>query len=98
MPTATLSRWFFGTNHADPMSRSAIADEDNGLRRINFRDFVEALAIRSLRTDYGVSLPKIKEAIRNARDRYGIEHPFAREDHRTVFIDKDLHIFLKEDA
>jgi hypothetical protein len=96
MPTATLSRWFFGTNQTEPMSRSGITDD--GAKRISFTDFVEALAIRSLRADYGVPLPKIKEAIRNARDHYRIEHPFARQDHRTVLIGKDLHIFLKEDA
>lgn len=96
MPTATLSRCFFGTNVTEPMSRSGITDD--GVKRISFTDFVEALAIRSLRADYGVPLPKIKEAIRNARDHYRIEHPFARQDHRTVLIGKDLHIFLKEDA
>ena len=96
MPAATLSRWFFGTNLTEPMSRSAIGDDST--RRISFTDFVEALAIRSLRTDYGVPLPKIKEAIRNAHDHYKIEQPFARQDHRTVLIGRDLHIFLKEDA
>lgn len=96
MPAATLSRWFFGTNLTEPMSRSGITDD--GAKRISFTDFVEALAIRSLRADYGVPLQKIKEAIRNARDHYRIEHPFARQDHRTVLIGKDVHIFLKEDA
>ena len=96
MPAATVSRWFFGTSLAGPMSRSGITDD--GSKRISFTDFVEALAIRSLRADYGVPLQKIKEAIRNARDHYEIEHPFARKDHRTVLIGKDLHIFLKEDG
>ena len=94
MPTATLNRWFFGTLSAAPMNRSGIEDERN--KRISFTDFVEALAIRSLRVDYGVPLQKIKEAIQNAREKHGIEHPFARKDHQTVLIDKDLHIFLKD--
>jgi uncharacterized protein (DUF433 family) len=96
MPSSTLKRWFFGNHHSAPMSRSGITDE--GIKRISFTDFVEALAIRSLRADYGVSLQKIKESIRNAKERYGIDHPFARQDHRTVLVGKDLHIFLKEDA
>ena len=66
-------------------------------RAITFVDFVEALAIRSLRADHRISLQKIREAIRNARDRYQVEHLFARRDHRTVLIGRDLHIFLKED-
>ncbi len=94
MPAATLNRWFFGTKSADPMSRSGIADDLN--KRISFTDFVEALAIRSLRVDHGVPLQKIKEAILNAREKHGIEHPFARKDHRTVLIGKDLHILLKD--
>ncbi len=96
MPVGTLNRWFFGTNLAEPMSRSEIMDDI--CKRISFTDFVEALAIRSLRADCGVPLHKIKEAIRNAREHYEIEHPFARKDHRTVIIGKDLHIFLKEDG
>lgn len=96
MPKATLNRWFFGTKAVEPMSRSRILDQQT--KRISFTDFVEALAIRSLRADHGVPLQKIKEAIRNAKEHYHIEHPFARKDHRTVLVGKDLHIFLKEDA
>ncbi len=96
MPMATLNRWFFGTKSVEPMSRSGITDDRS--KRINFTDFVEALAIRSLRVDHGVPLQKIKEAIHNAREKHGIEHPFARKDHRTVLIGKDLHILLKEDG
>jgi uncharacterized protein (DUF433 family) len=59
---------------------------------------VEALAIRSLRADRKISLQKIREAIKNARDRYHVEHLFARRDHRTILIGHDLHIFLKEDS
>lgn len=95
MPQLTLNRWFFGGGERQPLREAGIA-ADAG-KRITFVDFVEALAIRSLRADHNVSLQKIKEAIRNSREKYGIDHPFAHREHRTVLVGKDLHIFLKED-
>lgn len=95
MPQLTLNRWFFGGGERQPLREAGITAEAG--KRITFVDFVEALAIRSLRADHDVPLQKIKEAIRNARDRYGIVHPFAHEDHKTVLVGRDLHIFLKED-
>lgn len=96
MPVATLNRWFFGGGDFKPMRDSGITAAEG--KQITFVDFVEALAIRSLRADHHVSLQKIKEAIRNAREHYGIEHPFAHQTHQTVLIGKDLHIFLWQDA
>ena len=95
MPAATLHAWFFGLGERPPMQRGGIQTEE--FRAITFVDFVEALAIRSLRADRKISLQKIRAAIRNARDRYKVEHLFARSDHRTVLIGSDLHIFLKDD-
>lgn len=95
MPVATLNRWFFGHGKHAPL-REAGLDGRFG-KRITFTDFVEALAIRSLRADYGVRLTTIREAIGNAKERYGINTPFARKDHRTVVIGRELHIFLEED-
>jgi len=95
MPVATLNRWFFGNGH-QPMRSPGI--ESTKGKRITFIDFVETLAIRSLRADHQISLQKIKEAIHNAREHYGIVRPFAHREHRTVLIGKDLHIFLRGDS
>lgn len=95
MPVATLNAWFFGAQDRHPMQRAGIRDAET--KAITFVDFVEALAIRSLRVDHQVSLQKIREAIRVAKERHGIEHPFARRDHRTVLIGHELHIYLKDD-
>ena len=95
MPQTTLNRWFFGGGERAPLREAGIAA--GGGKNITFVDFVEAMAIRSLRADHDVPLQKIKEAIRNARNTYGIEHPFAHREHKTVLVGKDLHIFLKED-
>lgn len=92
IPIATLNAWFFGTQKRQPLRSGAINDE--GGKAITFVEFVEALAIRALRIDHGISLQKIREAITTAKNEYGIDHPFAHRDHKTVLINRDIHIFL----
>jgi len=91
----TLSDWFFGRSNRPPMRKSAIDSDQEKV--ISFLNFVEAVAVRSLRFDYDVPFPKIREAIEGAKRDYGIDHPFAHGDHRTVLIGKDLHIFVGKD-
>ena len=95
MHQATLRNWFYGTATRDPLHRSGIQSDD--FKAVTFLDFVEAVAIRSLRVDYRVSFQKIREALKNAKDQFDIDHPFAHKDHRTTLIGNDLHIFLSED-
>ena len=81
MHQKTLRSWFCGGT-----DRAALRPgEINSLefKAITFLEFVEALAIRSLRRDYSVSLQKIRAAINTAQDRYGVNHPFAHKAHRT---------------
>ena len=59
---------------------------------ITFLGFVHSLAILDLRKK-GVSLQKIREAVRNFEDKHEIDYVFARE--HNVFIDKgSFHIFI----
>lgn len=95
MSPATLRTWFGGVRNRTPLRESEINSPE--FRAITFLEFVETIAIRSLRVDYKVSLHTIRQAIKNASERYRVEHPFAHRDHRTVLIGKDLHIFLAED-
>ncbi len=95
MHEATLRNWFCEVSGRKALRQGEITAGD--FKAITFLEFVEAVAIRSLRVDYRVSLQKIREAISNAEQKYGISHPFAHRDHRTVLVGSDLHIFLKED-
>ena len=95
MNQATLRTWFGGVKNRPPLRETEIASSD--FKAITFLEFIEAVAIRSLRVDYKVSLQTIRQAIKNASKKYEIEHPFAHRDHRTVLIGRDLHIFLAED-
>src|SRR5258708_12947907 len=92
----SLRNWFAGGSDREPIRKPEIDSPD--FKAITFLDLIEAVAIRSFRVDYNVSFQKIREAVRNAKEKYGIDHPFAHEKHKTVLVGKDLHIFLGEDA
>src|ERR1700741_5446546 len=91
----SLRNWFAGGSDRSPLREAAIHSPD--FKAITFLDLIEAVAIRSFRVNYNVSFQKIREALRNAKDRYNIDHPFAHEKHKTVLVGKELHIFLPED-
>ena len=93
---ATLRNWFGGTKDHAALRETEIESPD--FRAITFLEFVEAVAIRSLRVDYKVPLQTIRQAIKNAFDKYNVAHPFAHRDHRTALIGKEVHIFLPEDS
>src|SRR5271165_6529843 len=88
MHVHTLRHWFA----RDALYESEVDSQD--LKAISFLDFVEVLAVRSLRVDYGVSLQRIREALREAKERYNMQHLFAHREHKTVLIGRDLHILF----
>jgi uncharacterized protein (DUF433 family) len=92
----TLRSWF-GIAGSDRTALYKGEIESDDLKALSFLDLIEALAIRSLRTDYDISLQKIREALRTANERYQIQHLFARKAHRTVLIGRDLHILFGDD-
>ena len=92
----TLRKWFGCEAARAPLRERVITSGE--FKALTFLEFVEAVAIRSLRVNYGVSFHKIREALTNAQNQYQIKHPFAHQKHKTVLIGKDLHIFLGEDA
>jgi uncharacterized protein (DUF433 family) len=92
----TLRAWFGVATGRVPLRAAEIDSPD--FRAITFWDLIEAVAIRSFRVDYNVSFHKIRQAVRNAKEKYDIDHPFAHREHKTVVIGNDLHIFLPEDA
>jgi uncharacterized protein (DUF433 family) len=92
----SLRNWFAAGKDRLPLRESEI--DSAGFKAITFLDLIEAVAIRSFRKDYNISFQKIREALKTAHDQYGIEHPFAHKEHKTVVVGTDLHIFLPEDA
>ena len=87
-----LSRWVYGHSNCQPVIDSQFK-KDN---LISFCDLVQAMAIDKAR-DYGVSLPKIRQAIALAKDKYKVAFPLAHN-HQLVLFDNDLHICFPNDA
>jgi hypothetical protein len=50
------------------LSKNSAARWTEGGKAMAFVEFVEALAIRALRIDHGISLQKIREAITTAKN------------------------------
>lgn len=86
-----LSRWLFGAGPTPPAVEPQMPDRDKGDRIVTFRDFVQLLAIRAIRIEKKLSLQKIREALEEARDRYGMAHPFAQP-HTTYLFGDEIHI------
>lgn len=82
--TQMLNRWFFGSSQGD----SVVATELQSGRDVTFLDFVQALAIRNLRTRYKIPLPKIRQAYNIAREHFGVEFPFAMQHTTYLFSDQ----------
>lgn len=87
--TRRVTHWLFGSGSAEPVIEPEISDRPKGDRIVTFRDFVQLLAIRAIRIEKKVSLQKVREALEEARSRYGMEHPFA-EPHTTYLFGGDI--------
>jgi uncharacterized protein (DUF433 family) len=74
LQTRTLKRWLVGGRSGDRVVTTEFDESD----RVSFLDFVQALAIRNIRLQHAVPLPKIRQAVLHATGRYELEYPFAR--------------------
>jgi uncharacterized protein (DUF433 family) len=93
---ATLQYWYYGTTGRKPLRQTEILQSEG--KFLTFHEFVEALAIRSLRAKNKTSLQKIRAAIQEAKEKYGIEFPFSQQNHKTVLCGRDFHIHLEKNA
>lgn len=90
--TAKLSSWVFGRGSYLPVIEPQYRDE----RLVSFCDLVQAMAIDKAR-DQGVSLPKIRQAIKLAKEKYKVDFPLAHN-HQLVLFDNDLHVCFPNDT
>jgi uncharacterized protein (DUF433 family) len=92
MPVNTLGYWLYGDRH-HPALRGALIGKDEG-RFLTFLEFVEALAVRTLRHTYRLPLQQIRTALDIAKKEYNIEYPFADKEHKTALCGRDLVIYF----
>jgi uncharacterized protein (DUF433 family) len=88
---STVQRWFFG-NH---MGRPVLPPSGSEEKTLTFLDFVQAMAVRAIRREKHVPLPKIRDAVAVAEKRYNLTHIFARP-HCTVLFMGDIFIYPKD--
>lgn len=90
VPTQTINRWVIGNKQGMPVIQREIRDDED--RTITFLDFIQSLAIRTIRSQYKktVSLQKIRDAAEEASQKYGVDYPFARP-HSTFVITEGKH-------
>ena len=92
IPISTLRYWFIGAKGRPPV-RKAVVD-DGGMSYITFQDFIEAVAIRHIRTKFELPLSRIREAVIETMKVYSVEYPFSDSRHGIAIDQKNLHIFL----
>jgi uncharacterized protein (DUF433 family) len=89
----SLGRWLFGNASGRHVVMPQFGTKE---RRISFRDFVQVLAIREIRIQRKVPLNKFRQAIDIARNRFGMEYPFAMK-HYTALWGEELVIRPSKD-
>ena len=83
-PTA-LNRWLFGAGGRDPVIVPQFGSDE---KLVSFLDLVQTLAIREIRLQRKVPLAKFRQAIKIAKDKFGLDHPFARQHFSYLFGDE----------
>jgi uncharacterized protein (DUF433 family) len=95
-----VSQWLYGRQGERPSE--AVLDPQLGITKekiVTFLDFVQILAIRRVRNERDISLQKIRQAYRRAKEEFDVLYPLAtqgvrigvfgpprRPDRQTVFI------------
>ena len=92
--TRLMNRWLYGSAAGEPVFYPQLAEDED--RFVTFLDFVQAMAVRAIRKEQKVPLPKIRQAIENAENQYKVSCPFARE-HTTYLLGSDLIIRLGDE-
>ena len=96
MPAATLRSWFSGRTYprADGMGEFApvLSPADQRTGHLSFRNLVEAHVLRALRTKHGIRLKTVRQAIKTAEEKLGIQDLLYR--HQALVV-ADRSLFLE---
>ncbi|HKX45839.1 MAG TPA: DUF433 domain-containing protein [Planctomycetota bacterium] len=76
LPQSTVDWWVRGRDHYRPVVELA----DPADRLLSFRNLCEVWVLQSLRRKHRVSLPSIRQAIDEIRERTGYEHPLVQQE------------------
>lgn len=97
--TQTVTGWLWGTKGRQSVIESQF---DPAERIVSFLDFVQLVAIGSIRRNYGVPLQTIRRGVEQAK-QHGVTYPFARR-HKTFLLQRvepgaavDMHVDDEDD-
>ena len=86
---STMGRWIHGNQMGKAVINPQLVNDPD--RTVTFLDFVQALAIRAIRREHKVPLPKIRNAVELVRSTYNIDYPFAMK-HKTFLLGNEILI------
>ena len=81
IPTATLRSWFAGTNQGKFLP--VLSPASFPPVKLSFNNLAEAFVLHNLRTEHGVQLSKVRQAIAEAEREIGIDRLLLRRDLKT---------------
>jgi len=81
VPTRTLSRWIYGDATGEQVILPQLNESDSE-KVVTFLDFVQTLAIRRIRQERRVTLPKLREAYFRAKEEFRVPYPLALDNTR----------------
>lgn len=84
-----LRRWLFGNSSGERVLHPQI--EQPGEKVVTFLDFVQALAVRAIRTQHQIALDKVRTAIEVAEQEFQVKWPLARR-HTIYLLGRDIQI------
>ena len=90
-----MRRWLFGAKDGEPVMHPQIGSVQDQ-QVVSFLDFVQAMAVRAVRSQHRVPLQRIRQAIERAEKDYGLEYPLARQ-HTTYLFGSELVIKLGDE-
>lgn len=84
--TQTLNRWLFGNRQGQSVVAPEVEETDDE-KIVTFLDFVQALAIRAVRSRHKIPLNRLRQAVVIAQEN-GIQYPFAVAHTTFLFSDQ----------
>lgn len=96
LPTATLRAWTFGrqypTAQGEGQFRPLIRPASNRPPLLSFSNLIEAHVLRALRTEHGVSVKAVRDAVRFAERKLNVDRlllsPELRAEAGRIFLDR----------
>lgn len=90
VPIKTLRSWFTPRGGKAPLLKGEIVKTLEEGAWLNFHDFIQAYAVKEL-IDAGVNPRHIREAIAEAKEKYGLPYPLSMRGHE-IFADTRVHV------